>query len=127
GVGRRSIAGMGNLRRFVLVFGLLRTGMAQAAEDPAPAEKTEESTAESEEGSEDLGVTRGLSWDLLAGGIPSEGALIEAGVGFSGLPRVAYHRTLSPELSIGGMVTFDYAYWAPKIAFASSLLFQMPV
>src|SRR5205823_3658488 len=75
----------------------------------------------------DTSITRGLSWDLMAGGIPESGSLVEGELGFSGLPRVAYHYSLSPDMSVGGMVTFDYAYWAPAKAFAPSLLLQAPI
>jgi hypothetical protein len=86
------------------------------APEPAPAS--------SDEGD---ATVRGLSWDLLAGGVPSSGALIEGELGFSALPRVAYHYTLAPQLSVGGMVSFDYAYWVPNAAFTPALLLQVPV
>ncbi len=67
-------------------------------------------------------TVRGLSWDVLAGGVPSSGGLLQGELGFSGLPRLAYHYTLMPGLSLGGLVAFDYARWAPDVAFTSSLV-----
>lgn len=97
------------------------TSATKAAGADEPAVETAEGGSPAETS------VRGLSWDLKGGGIPTSGGLVEAALGFSGLPRLAYHHTLSPDLSIGGMVSFDYAYWAPSLAFASSLLLQAPI
>jgi hypothetical protein len=88
---------------------------------------TEETTTEETEDLGDDSITRGLSWDVLGGGVPNAGALGQLELGFSGLPRVAYHYTLDPSLSVGGMVSFDYAYWAPRLAFAPAVLLQAPI
>lgn len=118
--------------------GALPSGAAHAAEkaqkkseEAAPEETApEDKPAEAEEPAADESgdsITRGLSWDVLGGGVPTAGAVGQLEIGFSGLPRVAYHYTTSPSLSIGGMVSFDYAYWAPHFAFAPTLLLQVPV
>lgn len=96
--------------------GIRCEAQAQAADKDEPA--AQEATTENES------VVAGLSWDMVGGGIPSSGALIEGGIGFSGLLRGGYHYTLQPGLSVGGMASFDYAYWAPRAAFAPALLFQ---
>jgi hypothetical protein len=70
---------------------------------------------------------RGLSWDALFGGIPKSGNLVTAEIGFSQLPRVAYHHTLSNNLSIGGMFAFDYGYFAPDYSFNPALVFAAPI
>lgn len=124
---------------FTLALGLLGAPRAHA-EPPSSEESAPETTPtgadtgsaeaapiESSEVEASGSITRGLSWNLMAGGIPSGGALIEAALGFSGLPRVAYHYTMSPALSIGGMVSFDYAYWLPDAAFRAGLLLQAPI
>jgi hypothetical protein len=98
----------------------------EKTEDTSEETKPEGAAAPTEVEETDINI-HGLSWDLLAGGIPSSGSLVEGALGFSGLPRVAYHYTLDPSLSIGGMVSFDYAYFAPKFAFSPLLLLQVPV
>lgn len=99
-------------------------GEATGSSPPdASAKKTDEVSTTVED---DMTV-RGLSWDMLAGGVPTSGSLIEAELGFSGLPRAAYHYSVAPDLSVGGMVSFDYAYWLPAAAFEPSLLLQAPV
>lgn len=105
-----------------------------ADEKAAASKPAEEKPALDEAGVEETGedaseddITRGLSWDVLAGGVPNAGALAQLEIGFSGLPRASYHYTIGPGLSIGGMASFDYAYWAPKLAFAPSILLQAPV
>lgn len=97
---------------------------APKAEAPKSEPPKSEEAAPSEAGAVDDSIVRGLSWDLVAGGVPAEGALAEASLGFSGLPRLGYHMSLSPVMSVGGVVSFDYAYWAPKAAFSGSLLIQ---
>ena len=72
-------------------------------------------------------IVRGLSWDIVAGGIPSAGSIGHAEIGFSGLPRLSYHYTLAPELSLGGLVAFDYGSWVPKGAFHPSLVLAVPI
>lgn len=66
---------------------------------------------------------RGLSWTVLTGGIPDKGAIFQGEMGFSGLPRLAYHQSVGGGLSIGAMAAFDYAGNRPKDAFDSSLVF----
>ncbi|MCK6549410.1 hypothetical protein L6R52_26440 [Myxococcota bacterium] len=83
--------------------------------------------AGAEEPALDEGPLRGISWDLVAGGIPPTGALVEGQLGFSGLPRLAYHHSVAPDFSLGASVAFDFAYWAPERAFKSSLLVQAPM
>ena len=84
-----------------------------------PAEPAVEAPAE--EAPLDITV-RGLSWDVLAGGVPSSGGLLHFDLGFSALPRATYHYTLLPGFSLGGLVALDYARWAPDTAFTSSLV-----
>ena len=72
-------------------------------------------------------VVRGLSWDSTAGGIPNGGALIEAQIGFSGLPRVAYHYTLQRGFSVGGLVSLDLGWWSPTQAIRPGLVLGAPV
>lgn len=100
---------------------------AKSEPTPGPTRAPAEGPAEEPPPGYDTSLTPGLSWDLVAGGIPESGALIEGALGFSGLPRVAYHYSLSADLSVGGMISFDYAYWAPDRAFAGSLLIQAPI
>ena len=97
-------------------------------EDAAPAETaTESETAEeppttSTEPTPTEVAVRGLSWDILAGGVPSSGGLLQAELGFSALPRVAYHYTLMPDFSLGAVAALDYARWSPDAAFTTSLV-----
>lgn len=100
----------------ILVVARVPTGFAQEA-DGAIVEPTEEPAT----------VSRGLSWNLLGGGIPSGGSIIEAGLGFSGLPHIAYHYGTGNTFSIGGSFSFDYAYWAPDFAFTPGILLQAPM
>lgn len=72
-------------------------------------------------------VVRGLSWDIVAGGIPEHGDFFEVGLGFSALPRIAYHHALERGLSAGGSATFDYAALAPSDAFFPRILVGSPV
>src|SRR5688572_30206138 len=72
-------------------------------------------------------IVRGLSWDIMAGGIPSSGSIAHAEIGFSGLPRLSYHYTLLPEMSLGGLIAFDYGSWVPKGAFRPSLVVGVPI
>jgi hypothetical protein len=116
----------------------------ESSADPPKSDAAKSSTESAEEGTadstqKDQGVAkepvpeegdttvRGLSWDLMGGGVPSSGALIEGDLGFSALPRVAYHYSMSPSFSVGGMISFDYAYWQPSAAFSPSMLLQAPV
>jgi hypothetical protein len=115
---------------FAGAIALAAPAFARGQEPAAEGEPKTEAAALDEAGVEspEDAITRGLSWDILGGGVPDGGALIQAELGFSGLPRVSYHYTLDPSsLSLGGMVSFDYAYWGPKIAFAPSLLLQVPL
>lgn len=77
-------------------------------------------------GYEDTAGPGSTSWDMEFGGIPRGGTL-HAEMGFSGLPRLAYHYGSSPSFSIGGMFSFDYAYWAPRAAFNPAILLQAPM
>ncbi len=72
-------------------------------------------------------VVRGLSWDMLGGGIPSSGALLQGEVGFSGAPKLAYHHPLNESLSIGALVAFDYAQHRPRSPLFSTLVAAVPV
>lgn len=98
-------------------------GRAQPA-DPEPAsEVPADAPASTEPGveveGEDLGLVKGLSWDLLAGGVPTSGAIIQAELGITGLPRVAYHYSLKQGLSVGGQVGLDWGHYhlvSPTVA-----------
>lgn len=72
-------------------------------------------------------LVRGLSWDAVAGGVPKSGAIAEVRVGFPGLLTAAYHYTVQPGFSMGGLVGFDYAYYVPKAAWTSSLILAVPL
>lgn len=98
----------------ILIAASLCLSGRAAAEEPAPAAPP--ST-----------VVRGLSWDILAGGVPTSGALLQVEAGFSGLPRVSYHHTLRQGLSVGGQVGFDYGYYRAQKGFYESLVFAVPV
>ncbi len=72
-------------------------------------------------------VVRGLSWDILGGGMPTSGALLQVEAGFSAVPRISYHRSLRRGLSVGGLVGLDYGYFRPKQGFSEALLLAVPV
>src|SRR5687768_13427134 len=55
---------------------------------------------------------------------PHGAVAVEAG--FS-MIRTSYHRRLDSDLSIGGLIAFDYAYWAPDDAFGASLVLAVPL
>ncbi len=88
---------------------------------PSPAERTTPVEA-SPSNPPDIAV-RGLSWDMLGGGIQEGTGILQAELGFSALPRVAYHHTIAPKASVGGLFALDYARWAPEEAFTTSLVF----
>lgn len=69
----------------------------------------------------------GLAWNALAGGVPNAGGLFQAEIGFSGLPRLAYHRTLRRGFSLGGAVAFEYAGGRPSRRFDRTVVLQAPV
>ncbi|MEO1335327.1 MAG: hypothetical protein AAFV29_06770, partial [Myxococcota bacterium] len=69
----------------------------------------------------DLTIRR-LTWDILGGGIQEGVGVLQAELGFSALPRVAYHQSISSKMSLGGLVALDYARWAPDAAFTTSLV-----
>lgn len=94
----------------------------EAATKAAPT--TDATTAEAPD---EASLPRGITWDAVAGGVPDSGGLVEGQLGFSGLPRIAYHASLAPDFSLGAAVAFDFAYWAPERAWRSSLLFQVPM
>jgi hypothetical protein len=70
---------------------------------------------------------RGLSWSIKTGRIPSSGGIIHGSMGFSELPRLAYHHTIQPNLSVGGLVAFDYGHNHPSDSFDGALLLGVPV
>lgn len=72
-------------------------------------------------------VVRGLSWDMLGGGVPQSGALLQVEAGFSALPRVSYHHTLRRGFSVGGQVGLDYGYFRPQKGFLERLVFAAPI
>ncbi|MCC7386699.1 MAG: hypothetical protein IT384_32980 [Deltaproteobacteria bacterium] len=67
-----------------------------------------------------------ISWTLLGARVPS-GSLLQGELGFSGLPRIAFHRWLGDGFSLGGLVAFDYGSFVPRAAFRSSLLLAVPI
>lgn len=112
-----------HLRVAVLLAILTTPGRidAQMSEDPpAEAPSLEPPVATSL-------VVRGLSWDISGGGIPRGGGLFEGHLGFSGLPRLAYHHTLRPGLSVGGLVALDLGWWSPERAVRPGLLAAVPI
>jgi hypothetical protein len=100
------------------------TGHAQSTDpEPAPEEAADVTPPQVEPGAEpeveDLGLVKGLSWDLLGGGVPTSGAILQAEVGITGLPRVAYHYSLKQGLSVGGQVGLDWGHYhlvSPTVA-----------
>jgi len=104
-------------RAMMLTFALAARS-ASAQEEGVESETTPTASEE---------IVRGLSWDIMAGGIPASGSIGHAEVGFSGLPRVSYHYTLVPEMSLGGLVAFDYGTWVPKGVFRPSIVLAVPV
>jgi hypothetical protein len=100
----------------LLSIGLVRSAAAQDEEVEGDI-----STSTNEE------IVRGLSWDIMAGGIPASGSIGHAELGFSGLPRVSWHYTLVPEMSIGALVAFDYGTWVAKRAFHPSIVVAVPI
>lgn len=100
-----------------------QTGAAQSA-DPEPAPEAAEEAppppdAVAEVEGEDLSLVKGLSWDLLGGGVPTSGAIIQAELGITGLPKVAYHYSLKQGLSVGGLVGLDWGHYhlvSPTVA-----------
>jgi len=52
-------------------------------------------------------------WNTHFGGIPNAG-LITGEVGFSMVPKVAYHHPLSNSVTIGGAFAFDLGYYYPR-------------
>lgn len=64
------------------------------------------------------------SWNRIAGGIGSD--TLEAELGFSTL-GVAYHHALAEDLTLGGMVGFDYALFAPADAFGAAAILAAPL
>ncbi|MEM7678569.1 MAG: hypothetical protein AAF449_21485, partial [Myxococcota bacterium] len=69
----------------------------------------------------DLTIRR-LTWDVLGGGIQEGVGVLQAELGFSALPRVTYHQSISSKMSLGGLVALDYARWAPDAAFTTSVV-----
>lgn len=97
-----------------LCLGLALGGPAWAA-DPAtegsqPDSPPEEVAPEEPEGPEPA-LVKGLSWDILAGGVPTSGAIAQAELGITGLPKVGYHYSLKQGLSVGGSVGLDWGYY----------------
>lgn len=72
-------------------------------------------------------TVRGLSWDILGGGVPTSGALLQIEAGFSAVPRVSYHHSLRRGLSVGGLIGLDYGYFRPQEGFSEALLLAVPV
>ena len=72
-------------------------------------------------------VVQTVSWDVLAGGVPTSGALLQVEAGFSGLPRAAYHYSLRRGFSVGGLVGFDYGLWRPARTFGENLVLAAPI
>lgn len=55
----------------------------------------------------------GMSWDLLGGGVPDEGVLASARIGFSRLGEIRLEVPVLRELLIGAWVGLDLGYWTP--------------
>lgn len=129
------------MKRLLSTIALLLTASTAYAQDEKAAEKSEEKAPESApaeaapseneeappEEAEDGSLDRGLSWDVTAGVVPTGGAIIQVEAGFSSMLRASYHYTMDPGFSVGGMVSVDYGYWAPSLAFAPALLLQAPI
>lgn len=74
------------------------------------------------------GSDGGQTWTMRAGGI-KPGSIFEGELGFSALPRIAYHYTIADGFSIGGMFTFDFQYYylGPGATFTPGIGLQMPL
>lgn len=70
----------------------------------------------------------GNTWSMRAGGL-RPGAIFEAELGFSAVPRLAYHRTINDWFSLGGLFSFDYMayYLGPGAGFTPTITLQMPM
>lgn len=73
-------------------------------------------------------ISRGnrATWDALFAG-PPRGGMFHGEIGFSALPKLAYHMGMSADLSIGASFAFDYGYFAPRLAFTPGILLQVPI
>ena len=71
-------------------------------------------------------LVRGLSWDVLGGGVPNAGALAQGEIGFS-IIRGAYHHSLGNGFSVGGSLGIDYARWRPESSFRPALVLAVPL
>lgn len=95
---------------------------------PATADPLEGADAPAPSPTDDAGpLVRGLSWDMRGGRIPKSGAIAEVQLGFPGILTAAYHYTLQPGFSIGGLASLDYAYFVPDAVWTTSLIFAAPV
>jgi hypothetical protein len=70
---------------------------------------------------------RGLSWSIKTARIPASGGIVYGTMGFSGLPRLEYHHTIRPDLSLGAMLSFDVGHDHPGDAFDGALLIGVPI
>jgi hypothetical protein len=67
-------------------------------------------------------------FDIKAGGTPPQGtSIVQAEVGFSQLPSIAYHYAVADSLTVGARFSFDYGEYAPSAVFQPALWFQVPV
>ncbi len=99
--------------------------LEDSAEEPVAPQSESSEDIELEEAERGPLVVQRSSWDALFGGIP-RGALVQGELGFTGIPRAAYHMALSPQLSVGGMVSLDYGYYQTR-GTNFGVLFQAPI
>ena len=118
---RKAVHAPASVRRIEIALALGLLGIGQ----PAQAQDAEETPVQETIVEEPL--VRGLSWDIMAAGIPSSGAIGQVELGFTGLPRIAYHYTLEPGMSLGGMVGFDYGLYVPKNVFGPNIFLAVPI
>ena len=112
------------LPRVLLALGLVTVPGRIGAQEPSAEPPTPETSPPAPATSL---IVRGLSWDIAAGGVPRGGALVEGQLGFSGLPRLAYHYTLRRGFSVGGLIGLDLGWWSPSRAVRPGLVLAAPI
>ncbi|MEE2903072.1 MAG: hypothetical protein VYC39_12135 [Myxococcota bacterium] len=122
-----------NFAVFALVILYSTEAQAQNVENPAKSiQQSETSTAARPTTSPARPQTvaprvRGLTWSVTTNRTPTRGGIIHGTMGFSGLPRLSYHHVIQPNLSVGGLASFDYGHNNPSGSFEGGLLLGVPV
>ena len=122
-----------NFAVFALVILYSTEAQAQNVENPAKSiQQSETSTAARPTTRPARSQTvaprvRGLTWSVTTNRTPTRGGIIHGTMGFSGLPRLSYHHVIQPNLSVGGLASFDYGHNNPSGSFEGGLLLGVPV